>query len=192
MTVCSMIPLPKILYIHRVGQNHIYTVYIRYFWLGNHQIYGVYIRIYTVLANPIYTLSICGSGQPFGRIYIKPEGSLSKMHEHRPRYHKNNGFAATTMPRNTIPRNTIPWNTIPWKQRFRCNHDAIEHDNMEQQFCCQLGTVQNCLETNGSLAASGEIVWHILLAVNPWYLCKRRCGISARDGVTSLFLQGTV
>ena len=36
----------------RVGQNHIYTVYIRYFWLGNHQIYGVYIRIYTVLANP--------------------------------------------------------------------------------------------------------------------------------------------
>jgi len=63
---------------------------------------------------------------------------------------------------------------------------------MEQQFCCQLGTVQNCLETNGSLAASGEIVWHILLAVNPWYLCKRRCGISARDGVTSLFLQGTV
>ena len=24
----------------------IYTVYIRYFWLGNHQIYGVYIRVY--------------------------------------------------------------------------------------------------------------------------------------------------
>ena len=121
MTVCSMIPLPKILYIHRVGQNHIYTVYIRYFWLGNHQIYGVYIRIYTVLANPIYTLSICGSGQPFGRIYIKPEGSLSKMHEHRPRYHKNNGFAATTM---------------PWKLRFRHNHDAMEHNAMEQRFCC--------------------------------------------------------
>ena len=41
---------------HMVGQNHIYiyiyTVYIRYFWLGNHQIYGVFIRIYTVLANP--------------------------------------------------------------------------------------------------------------------------------------------
>ena len=38
----------------RVGQNHIYTVYIRYFWLGNNQIYGVYIRIYTVLANPTH------------------------------------------------------------------------------------------------------------------------------------------
>jgi hypothetical protein len=38
--------------ISRVGQNHIYTVYIRYFWLGNHQIYSVYIRIYTVLADP--------------------------------------------------------------------------------------------------------------------------------------------
>jgi hypothetical protein len=37
----------------RVGQNHIYTVYIRYFWLGNHQIYSAYIRIYTVLANPM-------------------------------------------------------------------------------------------------------------------------------------------
>jgi len=43
-----------VLYICRVGQSHIYTVYIRYFWQGNHQKYG-YIRcIYTVLANPIY------------------------------------------------------------------------------------------------------------------------------------------
>ena len=41
----------------KVGQNHIYAVYIRYFWQGNHQIYGVYIRIYTVLANPIYFIS---------------------------------------------------------------------------------------------------------------------------------------
>jgi hypothetical protein len=38
----------------RVGQNHVYTVYIRFFWLGNHQIYGVYIRVYTVLANPTF------------------------------------------------------------------------------------------------------------------------------------------
>jgi len=47
----------------RVGQNHIYTVYIyvfiRYFWLGNHQIYGVYIRMYTVLANPKYGVPLC-------------------------------------------------------------------------------------------------------------------------------------
>jgi len=40
----------------RVGQNNIYTVYIRYFWLGNHQLYGVYIPIYTVLANPTCNL----------------------------------------------------------------------------------------------------------------------------------------
>jgi hypothetical protein len=38
--------------VDRVGQNHIYTVYIRYFWLGNHQIYGHIRCIYTVLANP--------------------------------------------------------------------------------------------------------------------------------------------
>jgi hypothetical protein len=35
----------------RVGHNHIYTVYIRYFWLGNHQIYSHVRCIYTVLAN---------------------------------------------------------------------------------------------------------------------------------------------
>jgi len=38
--------------IRRVGQNHIYTVYIRYFWQGNHQIYGHIRCISTVLANP--------------------------------------------------------------------------------------------------------------------------------------------
>jgi len=38
----------------RVGQNHIYTVYIRYFWQGNHQIYGHIRCIYTVLANPTH------------------------------------------------------------------------------------------------------------------------------------------
>jgi len=38
----------------RVGQNHIYTVYIWYTWQGNHQIYGHIRCIYTVLANPTY------------------------------------------------------------------------------------------------------------------------------------------
>ena len=36
----------------RVGQNHMYTVYIRYFWQGNHEMYGHIRCIYTVLANP--------------------------------------------------------------------------------------------------------------------------------------------
>jgi len=35
-----------------IGHNHIYTVYIRYFWQGNHQIYGHIRCIYTILANP--------------------------------------------------------------------------------------------------------------------------------------------
>ena len=38
--------------ISRVGQNHIYTVHIRYFWQGNHEMYGHIRCIYTVLANP--------------------------------------------------------------------------------------------------------------------------------------------
>jgi hypothetical protein len=35
----------------RVGQNHIYTVCIRYFWQGNHRIYGHTRCIYTALAD---------------------------------------------------------------------------------------------------------------------------------------------
>ena len=42
------------LHICRVGQNHICTVYIRYFWQGNHQIYGHIRCIFSVLANPAY------------------------------------------------------------------------------------------------------------------------------------------
>ena len=38
----------------RVGQNHIYTVYIRHFLQGFHQIYGHIRRIYTVLAHLTY------------------------------------------------------------------------------------------------------------------------------------------
>jgi hypothetical protein len=40
----------------RVGQNHIYTVYPRYFWQGDHQIYGHIRSVYTVLANPNHVL----------------------------------------------------------------------------------------------------------------------------------------
>ena len=43
--------------IYRVGQNHIFTVYIRYFWQGNHQIYGHIRCIYAVLANPTHSAS---------------------------------------------------------------------------------------------------------------------------------------
>jgi hypothetical protein len=41
----------------RVGQNHICTVYVRYFWQRNHQIYSCIRCIYTVLANPNGDLS---------------------------------------------------------------------------------------------------------------------------------------
>ena len=46
------------MYIYRVGQNHIYTVYIRYSWQGNHQIYGHIRCIYTVLADPTNLLCV--------------------------------------------------------------------------------------------------------------------------------------
>jgi len=44
-------------YIRRVGQNHIYTVHLRYSWQGNHQIHGHTGCIYTVLADP-YTWNV--------------------------------------------------------------------------------------------------------------------------------------
>ena len=62
VSVASVVPsVPSLLVqgltpprISRVGQNHIYTVYIRYFWLGNHQMYGHIRRTYTVLTNPTH------------------------------------------------------------------------------------------------------------------------------------------
>ena len=44
--------IPRNYNIYRVGQNHIYTVYIRYFWQGITQftvIYGAYIRFWPTL-----------------------------------------------------------------------------------------------------------------------------------------------
>jgi hypothetical protein len=65
------------LLIGRVGQNHIYTVYIRYFWLGNHQIYCVYIRIYT--ANPTYR---CYDNITFAHITLASRFSLLFRHSY--------------------------------------------------------------------------------------------------------------
>jgi hypothetical protein len=39
----------------RVGQNHTFTVYVRYFLQGFHLIYCHIRRIYTILANPTHT-----------------------------------------------------------------------------------------------------------------------------------------
>jgi len=47
----------------RVGQNHIYTVYIRYFWQGNYEIYGHIRCIYTVLANPMHVYAFTANAQ---------------------------------------------------------------------------------------------------------------------------------
>jgi len=43
---------------YRVGQNHVYTAYIRYSWQGYHQMYGHIRCIYTVLANPMHVESL--------------------------------------------------------------------------------------------------------------------------------------
>jgi hypothetical protein len=52
---CPRFGMNRASLIRRVGQNHIYTVYLRYFWQGNHQIYGHIRCIYMVLANPTHT-----------------------------------------------------------------------------------------------------------------------------------------
>jgi len=57
--LCVAIPASAIC---RVGQDHIHTVYIRYFWQGNHQIYG-HIRCIYIQFWP--TLAICNEGLGF-------------------------------------------------------------------------------------------------------------------------------
>jgi hypothetical protein len=42
----------------RVGQNPIYTLYIRYFWQENYLTYSLIRCIYRILANPRYLISM--------------------------------------------------------------------------------------------------------------------------------------
>ena len=59
----------------RVGQNHIFTVYIRNFWQGNHQIYGHIRCKYTVLA----TLAN-GCGEPCAELQEIAVFALNSVH----------------------------------------------------------------------------------------------------------------
>ena len=57
-------------YIFRVGQNHVYTVCIRYFWQGLRQMHGVYIRSWPTLyifKDNMHVLQSPGITQQFGR-----------------------------------------------------------------------------------------------------------------------------
>jgi len=73
----------------RVGQNHIYTVYIWYIWLGNHPIYGVYICIYTVLANPSDDLSQTAKpGLPLSCVILCVELDVGASAARSPPLHK--------------------------------------------------------------------------------------------------------
>ena len=58
----SINPLAQVMLLFRVGQNHIYTLYIRYFWQGNHHIYGVHIRFWPTL---LLLLAGCSAVLPF-------------------------------------------------------------------------------------------------------------------------------
>ena len=50
--------------IRSVGQNHIYTVYIRHFRQGNHQVYGHIRCIYMVLSVEVYIGGLTHIGKP--------------------------------------------------------------------------------------------------------------------------------
>ena len=56
----SLVLLQPLCYVFGAGKNHIYTVYVRYFWQEIHQIYGHIRCIHTVLANPSY---VFGAGK---------------------------------------------------------------------------------------------------------------------------------
>jgi len=60
----------------RVGQNHIYTFYIRCFWQGNHQIYGHIQCIYTILSNPTQSCKSCVLAELVLTLLTKPRKQL--------------------------------------------------------------------------------------------------------------------
>jgi hypothetical protein len=62
----------------RAVQDHIYTVYMQYFWQENHQIYGKYC-IYTILANPKYVSSTTGAAFlcAFASVHVHLKDDLS-------------------------------------------------------------------------------------------------------------------
>jgi len=57
-------------HIDRDGQDHVYTVYIRYVWQGKYKIYGHIRCIYTVLANPTHWLSCTLHQCKFGSVQL--------------------------------------------------------------------------------------------------------------------------
>ena len=60
---------------YRVGQDQVYTVYIRYIWQGNHHTYGHIRCVYTVLASPRYIKQMVHSGLS----WLSPLLSVSRV-----------------------------------------------------------------------------------------------------------------
>jgi len=72
-------------YICIVGQNHIYTVHIRYFWQENHQIYGHIRCVCTVLANPIHMVMANTQGQYIHMVMVNTQGQFIHGYGQYPR-----------------------------------------------------------------------------------------------------------
>ena len=67
--------------IHRVGQNHIYTVYIRHFWQGNHQRVT---RVTRMAYSPSLWLMaswLVKQNQPVSKIETKSDTNLRSLFE---------------------------------------------------------------------------------------------------------------
>jgi hypothetical protein len=80
----------------RVGQNHIYTVYERYFWQGNHQIYGHIRCIYMVLANPNHVVHTTFA---HSHLHLSMMGSICQT-LHNARSHKHPSICQLCTPLN--------------------------------------------------------------------------------------------
>ena len=98
-----------------VGQNHMYTVYIRYFLQGFHQIYGHIRRIYTVLANQYPHVHINHTGGALGR---KSTQAHNQAHIHRRR----------DIHRHTQTYVHIQTQTYTYTQLYRHTHKYTDTD----------------------------------------------------------------
>jgi len=114
--------------ISRVGQNHIYTVYIRYFWLGDHQTYGHIRCIYTVLANPTYQLNGLSIANPYEQpCQQQHRHNTATLHvqlTHNSQYHIS--FMSISYTTSIPTHLAIPQNEQPYQQQHRHNTATLQ------------------------------------------------------------------
>jgi len=118
----------------RVGQNHLYTVCIRYFWQGNHQKYGHIRCIYMVLANPTFMSLVR---------YVYPRNILAHPNACRPSLSRRNHSMERWWLKNSLQ---LPSCQQPTSQLMRAKQSW------------KMGSSSTSSNTSSSIASNSQIM----------------------------------